>query len=391
MAGAAGGFLTRALESMLKECPVKKYGELHKAIQTYLDSTKETRQQSAPSDKSQTTLIKDESSIDPSGTETSKDGIDPDGSHSVPPVAEGVEHISKSGSTGGTISTALASAGNTLEGVEAELILQPLRLAFETKNLKLVEPALDCLHKLIAYDHLEGDPGLDGGKNAPLFTDILNRVCGCVGNSSPDSTILQVLKVLLTAVASTKFRVHGESLLGVIRICYNIALNSKSPINQATSKAMLTQMISIIFRRMESDQGVQVPLPSSAVFTHKDPASGDISSTKNGDTFSDEQNEKGVIIRDTLSSDQDKNIPLASVEELQNLAGGADIKWNPTKSSPLQTINVKANRGDDDRGYADSNKKPNVDLENSERGTESGDFVHNGVRRGRGVCNSGFM
>lgn len=28
---------------------------------------------------------------------------------------------------------------------------------------------------------------------------------------------------------------------------------SKSPINQATSKAMLTQMISIIFRRMETD------------------------------------------------------------------------------------------------------------------------------------------
>lgn len=30
--------------------------------------------------------------------------------------------------------------------------------------------------------------------------------------------------------------------------------SSKSPINQATSKAMLTQMISIVFRRMESDQ-----------------------------------------------------------------------------------------------------------------------------------------
>jgi len=28
---------------------------------------------------------------------------------------------------------------------------------------------------------------------------------------------------------------------------------SKSPINQATSKAMLTQMISIVFRRMETD------------------------------------------------------------------------------------------------------------------------------------------
>lgn len=36
MAGAAGGFVTRAFESMLKECSPKKYGDLQKSIQTYL-------------------------------------------------------------------------------------------------------------------------------------------------------------------------------------------------------------------------------------------------------------------------------------------------------------------------------------------------------------------
>jgi guanine nucleotide-exchange factor len=35
-----------------------------------------------------------------------------------------------------------------------------------------------CYHKLIAYYHLEGDPCLEGGKNSPIFTDILNMVCG---------------------------------------------------------------------------------------------------------------------------------------------------------------------------------------------------------------------
>lgn len=44
------------------------------------------------------------------------------------------------------ITSALACAGHTLEGTQAELVLQPLRLAFEAKNIKLVEPALDCLH-----------------------------------------------------------------------------------------------------------------------------------------------------------------------------------------------------------------------------------------------------
>ncbi|KAI3852911.1 hypothetical protein MKW92_028883 [Papaver armeniacum] len=276
MAGAAGGFLTRAFESMLKECSPKKYGDLQKSIQSYLVST------AAP--------------------EVPKDGQTVDGSQSIPQTSEKTSMSS-------TITAALASAGHNLDVDEAELVLQPLRLAFETKNLKLVEPALNCLHKLIAYDHLEGDPGLDGGKNSPLFTDILNMVF----------TILQVLKVLLTAVASTKFRVHGEPLLAVIRVCYNIALNSKSPINQATSKAMLTQMVSIIFRRMESDQhisnvseGTEKSLP--------DTDRPDAETSSGGDL--DANSEKGVVLGDVLSV----NTPIASVEDLQNLAGGADIK-----------------------------------------------------------------
>ena len=46
----------------------------------------------------------------------------------------------------GNITVILANAGQTLEGADAELVLNPLRLAFETKNLKILEPALDCLH-----------------------------------------------------------------------------------------------------------------------------------------------------------------------------------------------------------------------------------------------------
>jgi hypothetical protein len=47
------------------------------------------------------------------------------------------------------VTQVLASAGRVLEGTQAELVLQPLRLAFETKHIKLVEPALDCLHVII--------------------------------------------------------------------------------------------------------------------------------------------------------------------------------------------------------------------------------------------------
>nr|BAC79659.1 putative guanine nucleotide-exchange protein GEP2 [Oryza sativa Japonica Group]BAD30105.1 putative guanine nucleotide-exchange protein GEP2 [Oryza sativa Japonica Group] len=231
MAGAAGGFVTRAFEAMLKECTANrgKFAALQQSIQSYLDAIK--------------------------GAAAA--GQEEGGDAAAAPITQ-----------------VLASAGRVLEGTQAELVLQPLRLAFETKHVKLVEPALDCLHKLIAYDHLEGDPGLEGGKNSPLFTDILNMVCGCVDNTSSDSTVLQVLKVLLNAVASNRFRVHGEPLLGVIRVCYNIALN----------------------RRMESEQAKNFP---HNFYWHY--AKGD----------------------DLL---KEREASPASVEELQSLAGGADIK-----------------------------------------------------------------
>ncbi len=40
----------------------------------------------------------------------------------------------------------LAEAGHTLEGSEADLVILPLLLAFESKQSKLIETALDCLH-----------------------------------------------------------------------------------------------------------------------------------------------------------------------------------------------------------------------------------------------------
>ncbi|CAH9138892.1 unnamed protein product [Cuscuta epithymum] len=282
--GAAGGFVTRAFESMLKECANKKYSALQTAIQAYLDGAKVSSDQSPPIESNEA------ASTDSQSTPESDAGA-------------GVAH-SFAASPTGNITTSLAEAGHTLTGAEAELVLSPLKHALETKNIKFMELALDCLHKLIAYDHLEGDIGYENGKSMPLFSDILNMVCSCVDNISPDSTTLQVLKVLLTAVASTKFRVHGEPLLGVIRVCYNIALYSKSPINQATSKAMLTQMLSTVFRRIETDLKVV--------------GSANVSSSKpEEEKPSDYQSPKDLVLEDTST---------ASVEELQNLVGGADIK-----------------------------------------------------------------
>ncbi|KAL3650082.1 Brefeldin A-inhibited guanine nucleotide-exchange protein 5 [Castilleja foliolosa] len=310
MAGAAaGGFVTRAFESMLKECAIRKYNALQSAIQAYLDSGKDLNQQSNIGEtKEALPEVSSQSSSESDARAEASEGADP--SIRTPSAAEEVER--PTGSTE-TITVLLSKAGHTLGGAEAELVLNPIRLAFETKNIKVVELALDCLHKLIEYNHLEGDPGLDGGKNAQLFADILKMACSSVDNSSPDSTTLQVLKVLLTAVASVKMRVHGEPLLGVIRVCYNIALNSKSPINQATAKAMLTQMLSIILRRMETDV-------VSSNLESPEAHSEDGSNSVVEEVPSNDNNEPNMTEALTV-----KRINNTS-EEIQSLVGGTDIK-----------------------------------------------------------------
>jgi brefeldin A-inhibited guanine nucleotide-exchange protein len=68
-----------------------------------------------------------------------------------------------------------------------------------------------------------------------------------------------VLKTLLTAVTSISLRIHGDSLLQIVRTCYGIYLGSRNVVNQATAKASLVQMSVIVFRRMEADSST-VPI-----------------------------------------------------------------------------------------------------------------------------------
>lgn len=84
------------------------------------------------------------SSESDSGAKKSEMGSD----HSTraPSAAEDVEPASRLTSSSGSITTVLEIAGHTLGGAEADLVLNPLRLAFATKNIKMVELALDCLH-----------------------------------------------------------------------------------------------------------------------------------------------------------------------------------------------------------------------------------------------------
>ncbi|CAI5950680.1 unnamed protein product [Closterium sp. NIES-64] len=266
MADAQGAFVTRAFEKLLRESTGRKFQKLHQALKAYLDRPKGEH----------LVLVTSASRVDPRYGLPQTD--EPGAAETVPQPQQpaqlagtiplepagsgdgsGRAHPNTANAANVTAAAAMAEAGHSLEGVEAELILCPLRLAIESKQSRLMETALDCLHKLISYGHLEGDCGLEGGKNNKVHTEIFQLVCSCADNTALDSVVLQVIKVILTAIASSTFQVHGDCLILALRTCYNIVLTSKSQVNLSTARGTLTQMLNIVFKRMEASELASAP------------------------------------------------------------------------------------------------------------------------------------
>ncbi|KAI3428991.1 SEC7 domain-containing protein [Psidium guajava] len=136
---------------------------------------------------------------------------------------------------------------------DSDSVLVPLINACLSGNVKIADPAVDCLQKLIAHGYLRGeaDPA-GGGAEAKLLARVIESVCRC-RELGDDAVELLVLKTLLSAVTSMSLRIHGDCLLLIVRTCYDIYLDSKNVVNQTTAKASLVQMLVIVFRRMEAD------------------------------------------------------------------------------------------------------------------------------------------
>ncbi|CAN1848932.1 Brefeldin A-inhibited guanine nucleotide-exchange protein 2 [Linum perenne] len=141
---------------------------------------------------------------------------------------------------------------------ESESILSPLINACSTGFLKIVDPAIDCVQKLIAHGYLRGEADPTGGVEGKLLARLIESVCKCY-DIGDDAIELSVLKALLSAVTSISLRIHGDCLLQIVRTCYDIYLGSKNVVNQTTAKASLIQMLVIVFRRMEADSST-VPI-----------------------------------------------------------------------------------------------------------------------------------
>uniref|UniRef100_A0A5B7ALW0 Putative brefeldin A-inhibited guanine nucleotide-exchange protein 2-like n=1 Tax=Davidia involucrata TaxID=16924 RepID=A0A5B7ALW0_DAVIN len=153
---------------------------------------------------------------------------------------------------------------------ESEFILSPIINACASGNLKIADPALDCIQKLISHSYLRGEADPTGGSEAKLLSKLIESVCKC-HDLGDDAVELLVLKTLLSSVTSVLLRIHGDSLLQIVRTCYDIYLGSKNVVNQTTAKASLIQMLVIVFRRMEADSST-VPVQPIVVAELMEPA-----------------------------------------------------------------------------------------------------------------------
>lgn len=152
--------------------------------------------------------------------------------------------------------------------VTTEKCFLPFELACQSKSSRIVITALDCLQKLIAYGHLTANVPDSTTPGKLLIDRIVETICACFSGPTTDEGVqLQIIKALLTVVTSQHVEVHEGTVLLAVRTCYNIFLASKNLINQTTARATLTQMLNVIFTRMENqafEQEVQQELQQSS-------------------------------------------------------------------------------------------------------------------------------
>uniref|UniRef100_A0AAR2KGJ6 SEC7 domain-containing protein n=1 Tax=Pygocentrus nattereri TaxID=42514 RepID=A0AAR2KGJ6_PYGNA len=196
-------FLSRALERILSDKELKRsqHSQLRKACQVALGEAKQTQSPAHPH------------------------RVRPDGTV-VPPKAN---------------------------YIEADKYVLPFELACQSKCPRIVSTSLDCLQKLIAYGHITGNAPDSGAPGKRLIDRLVETICNCFQGPQTDEGVqLQIIKALLTAVTSPHIEIHEGTILLTVRTCYNIYLASRNLINQTTAKATLTQMLNVIFTRMEN-------------------------------------------------------------------------------------------------------------------------------------------
>ena len=233
-------FVIKQLEKILarKELKWKNHEKLKNEVTKALDSVKNA---SKSIDENAAFRILPESNLP-------KAAVEVDSNLKIDDTSE-IGGTSTVGSTAGLVDGAMPE--QTSSPIPPELYLVALLQSCKSGIPQVQTLALDSIQKLMLFGHISGDETPAGLRRAEL---VISFVCDSFkGTGSDEQVSLQLLKVLLTAVQANNFAVHGQTLLLAIKTAYNIALASKSMVNQATARATLTQTVNFLFSKMEAE------------------------------------------------------------------------------------------------------------------------------------------
>ncbi|KAK9904753.1 hypothetical protein WJX75_001787 [Coccomyxa subellipsoidea] len=137
-----------------------------------------------------------------------------------------------------------------LDPAVTALVLEPLQMACSMDVPRIAEPALSCLHKLVAhaYLHAESSPAgrLDDGS---IVAQVVLLISKC-SESNGESVQLGVVRALLTVTTAEHFVLHGDCLMQAVRSVFNIAIGADSADLQRTARSALLQMLNTIVKRV---------------------------------------------------------------------------------------------------------------------------------------------
>uniref|UniRef100_A0A669DCF7 ARF guanine nucleotide exchange factor 1 n=1 Tax=Oreochromis niloticus TaxID=8128 RepID=A0A669DCF7_ORENI len=300
-------FLTRALEKILADKEVKKahHSQLRKACEVALEEIKEESEKLSP----------------PGGDGKS-------GSSTLPPIKSKTNFI------------------------EADKYFLPFELACQSKCPRIVITSLDCLQKLIAYGHLTGSAPDSTAPGKKLIDRIIETICACFQGPQTDEGVqLQIIKALLTAVTSQHIEIHEGTVLQAVRTCYNIYLASKNLINQTTAKATLTQMLNVIFARMEN-QARQV-CPKEQEEQREQEEKGENPDPENGSEFCVAESEQTEADQATAAAESHCLDPANLCSDTKESGGEGE----PAESEPAEAATEGTQSSLEDEGTVGSDSE----------------------------------
>ncbi|KAK8467256.1 hypothetical protein PHAVU_008G293100 [Phaseolus vulgaris] len=147
------------------------------------------------------------------------------------------------------------SAVPGLSPSDADFVLQPLFLALDSAYPKVVEPALECTFKLFSLGLVRGEinrPSNSNSSQSGVVFNMIDAICKS-GGLGEEAIELGVLRVLLSAVRSPCILIRADSLIQIVRTCYNVYLGGVNGTNQICAKSVLAQIMTIVFTRVEED------------------------------------------------------------------------------------------------------------------------------------------